>query len=325
MANKFKYSLNEFLSQTVGSHDKAVKLGSYHLYKIIAYLLEYPLDADYQKMHDRTLPLVEDAELKHSLVNVAQAAQEGQREFVLERLAGIQGENGKAHDWFDRTKTIYFRLNKPRFKEIWYRGLKPFRGKMDDIIAALKTLSTNIGDDSNAEMMVIKAEIDAEYLLLNLGRMEQKTDMATTDIKTANLEKACVALMRMEYRNSGLLMDKHPDNEDDIQESFHDMELLIGKQQSEWNLHPTAHQTIDVAKRAQLFNSKMEALVIGGAGKLYLARTPGGMDSNAVDLVDGIKRKFTAALFGITDYVAHRYITFVNQSGVVVSFKLKLG
>lgn len=297
----------------------------YHVAKLRAYHETNPGDMDYTKMYNRTLPLYTDANTKYSVLANAQATQTGQREYVTERLAGIKGAEGLAHNWYDRTKVQYFLTDKPRFTAIWNHGLAPFDGTIDGIVAALNTLSMNIGGDTNAEMILIKEEVDAEYLLINPGRTDQQTDMETTNIRNTELDSACVALMKMEYRNSGLMMDKFEDNPDDIQESIHDMELLIGKQQSVWDIHPTGNETVDIAKRAQLFDSKFKAKVVGGGGKMFLATTPGGTDSTAVDLVDGVERKFLASAFGVTDYVAHRYITFVNLADVTISFKLKLG
>jgi hypothetical protein len=325
MGNKLKYSSNEFLSQTTDSNDKAVKLITYHLSMLKVLHVANPLDADYTMMYDRTLIVSNDAETKFYNEESVMAGQTGQTKAVKIELTGIKGSAGKARDWYNRTSAIYLISDPARLQAIYSRGLKPFRGKIDNIIGALNTLSLNIGADTNPLMIAIKGEVDASYAIINPDRATQKEDFGTTKFSQGAVRTACQAAMTVEYQNSGIMLNKFPNNDAGIQESVHDMELLIGKQQSVWNLSPTPGEVIDVAKRAQLANSKFAAKTIGGAGKLYLATTPGGIDSTAVNLVDGIQNNFLASAFGITDYVAHRYITFVSMAGVVISFKLKLG
>ena len=232
---------------------------------------------------------------------------------------------GKAHDWHTRTSAVYAIANPARMQSIFPNGLKPFKGKKDNIILAISTLSQNIGADANPTMAAIKAEVDASFSLINPDRSIQKIAITTTGITSSDLDAACDACMIMEYRNSGILMDKHSDNIDNIQESFHDMELLLGKPQTNWNIHLNANENKDIATRTQVFNSKFKAKVVGGNAKMYLSSIKNGTDSTAVDLIDGHEKKFTAEDFHITDYGTYRHITVVNQSGVEISFSLKLG
>ena len=118
--------------------------------------------------------------------------------------------------------------------------------------------------------------------------------------------------------------EKFPNNENDIQEWFHDMELLLGKQQTKWDIGLAIGETKNIGQRTQLATSAFRAKITGGSGMMYLASTPGGIDSIGVPFVDGIQKKFTAAAFGVTDYGVHRHITVVNSAGVAVRFKLNL-
>ena len=119
-------------------------------------------------------------------------------------------------------------------------------------------------------------------------------------------------------------MDSHPNNENNIQESFHDMELLLVKQQTKWDISLNTTSPIDIGKRTQIAVSKLRALVKGGNAKMYLVSTPGGIDRLAVELIDGVERKFTAADFHFTDYSKNRHLTIVRNSILSLRFKLFL-
>ena len=324
-SDKSKYSSNQYLSQTADSHDKAVKLGVFHVAKIKALRDASPLDADYILMYDRSAPLTADAQTKYNVYYHTEDAQIGQGKLIDLRVKGIKGKTGKARDWFNRISAIYLISDPARLAAIFPHGLKPFRGKKDAIIQALNTLSLNIGDDANVLMVAIKAEVDAEYTFLNPGRNDQVSAIALTGIKSGDVDASCHAIMVMEYRNIGLMIDKWPANPDDIQESIHDMELLLSKQQKIWDIHLDPLENKDIATRTQVFNSKFKAKVIGGGAKMYLASTPNGIDSDPVVLVDGIEKDFTAADFHVADYGVNRHITIISSAGVIISFKLKLG
>ena len=321
---KWKYSLNQFLYATRDSNEKAVKLILYHLAKLKAYKDAFPLDADYILLYNRTLTVANDAETKYMNYYSVEGAQEGQTLNVDLRLKGIKGKDGKARDWYNRSAAIYAITDKPRMLALFPDGLKPFKGKKDSIIKAVNTLSLNIGSDSNVLMIAIKSEVDAEYAIVNPDRVVQKSAITTTTLKSDALSAACVAAMRMEYRNTGILIDKFPDNTDDIQKSFHDLETLQNTQQKVWNLTFNPLASKDIVARTVVFNTKMRGKAMGGAIKLFLASTLGGTDSIPKLFPAGLNIRFTAADFGITDYVTHRYFTAINEDGVIVTFLLQM-
>lgn len=324
MKKKFKYSLNEFLSQTRKRSEKAVKLGIYHLAILKYYLDLYLTDADYILMYNRTKPLVEDAQAKLAAVSSVEDAQVAKTEEVANRLKTIKGRLGKARKWFNKTAGVYATDNPVRMTAIWNKGLKPFNGTVNQVITALIALSTNIGGDENEIMIAIKEEVDAEIAFLNPKRSTQLAGIDATAIMYAALHNACVALMKMEYRNTGLLMNKFPDDDNYIQESFHDMELLLGKLQTKWDITLTNRETKDLAKRTLTASSNIRATAIGGTAMVYLGKTAGGIDSDGVEIEDGIPKKFKAADFGISEYGVYRYITVVNQVQADIRFKFNL-
>ncbi len=322
--NKSKYSSNQYLSQTIGSFDKAVKLIIGHSARISAALEANPTDPDYIMMNARTAPAAADASAKYIAFNSVGGLQKGASVKVDIELATIKGSQGCARDWYNRTAAIYAKDDKPRMKAIWSKGLKPFRGKRDNVIIALKTLSDNIGADTNALMIAMKAEIDGKYLIINPDRTTQITAIGATGMSSKSLKASCISAMKIEYQNSGVFMNKFPDNINDIQESFHDMELLLDKQQMLFNPTLNADKIKDMAKRTLVFNSRFRCVAKGGEVWVYLSSTAGGTDSLPVKVLNGVPKEFMAKEFGITDYGQHCHITLVNKAGVKVSFLLQM-
>ncbi len=321
--DKLKYGENQFLSKTKNSMDKAVKLITYHAAQIAAALLANPLDADYIMMNTRTAAAALDATNKFTSFNSVEGVQSGATENVDVELALVQGADGTARDWYNRTAAEYAKNNKPRMKAIWNKGLKPFRGKKDNVILALHTLSQNIGADANPRMIVIKAEVDAKYAILNPDRNVQKSAFFNTGTSSKALKTSCNAAMTIEYQNAGIIMNKFPANLLLIQESFHDMELLLDKQQMVFNPTLNANETLDLAKRTMVFNTKFRCTTTSGDAWIYLSSTAGGTDSTPVKIINGIPLEFIASAFAITDYGQHCHITLVNKAGVKVSFHLE--
>ena len=324
MANLLKYSSDEFSSQTKDSDEKAVKLGIFHTGRLKWYHDKDPLNPEYTLMYERTKPLSDAALALFIEKNSVIGTQMGQTVTVYNHLKRLKGAKGLARDWYNRTAAVYAVKNPGRMKAIWSGGLKTFNGKIDDVIPALATLALNIGADINPIMVAIKLEVDTEYAIINPERELQVADIGATGFKYDDLTTACGLIMKMEYRNSGRIMDNHPNNENNIQESFHDMELLLGKQQTKWDISLNTTAPIDIGKRTQIAVSKLRALVKGGNAKMYLASTPGGTDSLAVELIDGVEKKFTAADFHVADYSNNRHITIVRNSIFPIRFKLFL-
>ncbi len=322
--DKLKYGLNQFLRATKKSMDKAVKLITFHAAQVAAALAANPADPDYIMMNARTGPAAADVTLKYTNFSSVEGTQAGQTENVDNELALIQGANGCARDWYNRTAAVYAKSNKPRMKAIWNKGLKPFRGKKDNVILALKTLSDNIGADTDARMIAIKAEVDGKFTILNPDRNNQKSSFFNTSTSSKALKASCNAAMTIEYQDAGILMNKFPANVDYIQESFHDMELLLDKQQMVFNPTLNANETKDMAKRTLVFNSKFRCAATSGDVWVYLSSSVGGTDSLPVKVLNGIQNEFLASAFGITDYGQHCHITVVNQAGVKVSFLMQL-
>ena len=325
MKNKLIISSNEFIKRTVNSNEKRYKLITFNRSKVKKAHEDFPTDADFTVNFNRTEPLYQSTKIVYDSKYNVKGAQYGQTELVKEHLKAIKGKRGMAHDWLNRVSAIYNKSNPSRVKTIFPFGLAPFSEGADIVVSALKGVSNAIGSDVNPLMIAIKAEIDAEYAIIDPARDLQVTDIGITENTYDTLDSLCEQCMVVEYQNACRLAEKYPHNINDIQESYHDMELLKSVQQSVWNIGLNPLETKDIAKRTQIPQSKFRAKLTGGDGMMYLASTPGGIDSDFVVLTDGIENKFTAAAFNVTDYGVNCHITVVNDANNPTRLNLDLG
>ena len=323
---RWLHALNPFKTAAKKSDENGMRQIVFHDAVLAARVAAFSADTDYPIWYSRFHPLATDAAAKYAAYYGAQSAQEGQTTTLDIRIANIQGQTGKAHDWFNRTAAVYAVSNPGRFTAIWANGLKPFSGKKDNIVAALKTLSLNIGADTNTSIAAIKSEVDAEYTIIKPLRDAQLLSIGSTGISSAQLNTAIKAALTMQWRNQGLEINKFADDPDseNIIKSFHDLEAIQQHSQKVFNLTLNNPETRDVAQRTMVFNSRLRSKATGGDVKIYLASTPGGTDSTPVLITDGHDIHFTAADFGITNYGVNRHITAITATGTTISFMLQL-
>ena len=324
---KWPYASNQFANVAAKSDENGMKQILFHDTLLKSYKDSFPADTDYSDWYTRFNPLRIDAESKYTAYYTQESAQEGKTENVDLKLKAIKGKYGMARDWYNRVAAIYAVTNPARFTAIYPNGLKPFyKNGKDKIISALSTLSQNIGTDANLLMIDIKAEVDAQYNIINPDRDTQKIAIATTGISRSALTGAITAALDMQFGDLGLEINKFrsdPDKERLIK-SFHDLEIIQSHPQKIFNVTFTAPLTKDLVTRTMVFNSRLRAKATGGEVKIYLATTPGGTDSTAVTIADGQNKKFTAADFHVTDYGVSRHITVVYTGTAETHFTLQL-
>src|ERR1035437_304881 len=151
--DKLKFGENQFLTATRTSHDKAVKLITFYVAVLQQMIIDFPLDTDYPVWLACTITLMNTMVTEYNNYYSVEAAQTGETKAVVLGLKNIKGKAGKARDWYNRTAAIYAISNPARMQAIFNNGLKPFRGKIDNIIGALSTLASNIGLDANPFMV----------------------------------------------------------------------------------------------------------------------------------------------------------------------------
>lgn len=131
-------ALSSFLTPAKKSDENGMRQIFYHDTALKAHMDAYPLDTDYPIWYNRFHPLMQDADAKYSAYYSVESVQEGKTDALSIRLSNIQGATGKARDWYNRTAAIYAISNPTRMKAIFTDGLKPFSGKKDKVISAVK-------------------------------------------------------------------------------------------------------------------------------------------------------------------------------------------
>jgi hypothetical protein len=324
---KWLFSDNPFINAAKGSDENGMKQIIFHDAALLAYKNAFPLDPDYPVWYARYHPLALTASQNYTLYYSVEGIQVSQGEIVDTRIKNIKGKAGKARDWYNRVMAIYGVSNPARVTAIFKNGLKPFyTGGKDKMISALSTISQNIGADTNLLMIAIKAEIDAEYAIINPDRTSQITAKQTTGISKGTLTDSITAALEMQFGDLGLEMNKFRSdpNMTTLIKSFHNLQEIQSAAQKVFNPTMNANETIDMVKRTLVFNSKLRFAATSGDVWVYLSSTAGGIDSTPVKVINGIGQEITAAAFGITDYGLHCHITAVNQAGVKVSFLMQL-
>jgi hypothetical protein len=320
-------SMSPFVGPAEKNDENAIKQIIYHDAALAQYIESFPLDTDYPIWYARFHPLRVIAENNFNFVYGAVGTGKSQREIVTAGLLAIKGKEGKANDWYNRTKTVYLVSNPARVIAIFPHGLKDLTiGKIDNRIEAIKTASNQIGADTNLFMIAIKAEMDAEYAILKPDRTTQQSGKTNKGITRTTLRSSLNAALTMQWGDLGLEINKFrddPDSEAKIK-SFHNLVEIQQTAQKVFNPTLKALKSMFLAKRTMIGSSKLRIGATGGNVMVYLATTEGGTDSTGVPVTNGHTLTFTASLFGITDYGTHCYITVVNQSGVKVSFLLQL-
>ena len=318
-----------FEGPAADSDENGMKQIIFHDAAIAARLAIDPLDPLCVILQPRYHPLRVLAEADYTLAYGAESLQISQGQIVDAAIKAVQGKSGKAHDWLNRVNAVYLISNPARVKAIFTHGLEDFnRHGKDSIINTLHITSGNIGIDPSPAVMTVKAEIDAIYAIIHPDRDTQLSAIAQTGIRRGNLGTSIGNALTMQYGDLGLeinaamllpFADRAP-----FIKSFHNVEEIQQTAQKLFNPTLTSHETLDIAKRTLVFNSKLRGKAIGGDVWIYLSSTAGGIDSTPVHVVDGHDLHFTAADFAILDYGVHCHLTAVNQAGVPVNFTLQL-
>ncbi len=321
------FSGNPFESAAVNNDENGMKQILFHDTSLKAHVDLYPLDADYILWYNRFHSLRVAAEMEYTIVYSTVGTGKSQTQIVNSRLKLIKGKAGKGRDWYNRVSAVYLVSNPARITEIFPNGLTTFnKGSKDEVIAFLKTMSTQIGADPNIFMIAIKGEVDAEFAIIKPERTTQTTTLNKKKPTRTDLGTAINAALTMQLGDLGLEINKFMNDPDRVAKikAFHNLEEIQNFAQKVFNPTLNALESKDLAKRTLVFNSKLRCVATSGDVNVYLSSTAGGIDSTAVKILNGVAKEFTAADFGVTDYGIHCHITVVNLAGVKVSFLLQL-
>lgn len=306
---QWHYLINQFLTATRNNFKKAVKLSRYHDFKLQGAMAANPLDPDFALLYNRYHPFHLALEAAYSAWVSSGGAHKGET-ITFDQLIGLM--IGKVKKW-DVAVQITYDDTTGRYASIFPQGHKPYYSSDIDMkIAAIRTLSTNIGSDP--ALGGVKAQVDAYYTQLTGTRGTQEIALGATPIQSRALDDARIDAMNGQYQNLGFLMNKVPDDPTRFKVIF-DVETLTHPDQSIWKLHldalenhPTLIHTFDPTDQLRLKSTGH------GGVTAYLASTPGGTDSTPVAVTALHELIFHASDFAVADYSVNRYLTVVNNS-----------
>ncbi len=306
MDTLWKYLQNQFVVATRDNFKKAVKLSNYHDADLNAKKATQPLlVAIYNRYHPLHLTLI----TEYNSWKSSQGSQKGKTS-ALEQLLEATYLNMNA---WDVQVQVVFPKGTPEYISIFPEGRKPFtKGSVDERINAYDTLAKNL--EPYAPLATTRDAVAESYAALDAARDAQEGSKGNVKVDSGKVDAARMAVMTMQYRNLGFAMDNFTDNIDYI-ESMFDLETLRDSQQTHFTGTLQPSETKAVVTRTMLEDDTIRAKSNGNAIiKLYLASTPGGINSTAVEVLANEEKTFAASAFGSIDFATHRYLTVVNMS-----------
>ena len=308
MDKPWKYVDNQFLVSTRKSYRKALKLSNWHDSNLNTLQASEPaLVPLYARYH----PLHMAYKTAYATWNSAKGTQEGQTQNVKELLRQALLDL----DVWDVQIQVVHAKGTVRYKELFPDGRKPFnQGNIEDRIDAFDSLAQSIG--AEVALAAVKTAVDATYTALDAARDTQSGAIGGRKVKSGAVEAARVAIMDMQYRNMGVVLDAFYAQRDKMCKALFDLETLRNPEQTTFTALLAVAETRHMATRTLLPDDMIRAKLTGpGPIKLYLASTEGGSDSTAIDLGTDEEKTFPASAFGITDYATYRHLTAQNGSG----------
>jgi hypothetical protein len=313
----WKYIDNQFEVATRTSYKKSLILSNYH---DAALLTRQGVNPAYAPIYDRYHPLHLELVAQYSAWKSAGGAQQGQTLSLEQQLAASYD---KVDDW-DVAVQVVYRKTTPQYKAIFPDGRKPFRrGSLEQRINAFKTLGINIGADP--ALATVKAQVDAAYDMLDEIRDAQQGAKGNVKDGSSMLDAARVAAMDMQYRNLGFVMDTfYPTRETECAIIF-DLQTLRESDQRTFTSTLDPEETEQLLVHTFLPDDVLKAKIdTNGPISLYLASTPGGINSTAVVLSSTAEVSIPVSAFGDIDLATHRYLTAVSAADAVTKLRITL-
>lgn len=265
-----KFSDNMFLNLTKGFPEKAVQLFMFHLMRLKVLYDLTPYDVDYRRLYRRSLPVGEEFQKRYFGFKEFEEAKNEHERILESRINELKGSTGKAKDWHYRIVSAHVESNPERIMLLWNMYLKTLYGDIEgdcslgDVVAALKGLSESMDEETHADMVDLKAEIDKKFKKLDILYNVHQKNLEIWQAKQMKLDLAFTNAMKMEYRNAGALMEKFPNNENHIQESFHDLELLF-------SIQPIEKEITKVELETKRFPTRLRLAKVAAAKEVPVA------------------------------------------------------
>ena len=316
MITNWKYLLDQMELETADNVSKAVTLSRFHDSALLSFSATMP---GMLYLYNRYHPLHVDFITGYANLESKGGAKQGNRQSVDELL--VTSKDSLTEDWLPAILQIY-KKKSARYKALFPKGMLPFNTKgIDARIAAYDTLSKNMGDD--VALTAIKGEVDTVYANLLETRSTQSGAKTITKNTSNDLDTLRIAAMEMQYRNLGYIMDNYFDVKDTLCPMVFDLVTLRTIPQTVFTGKTAIAMQRSILAHTFVATDTMSVKFSQNA-KLYLSTTMGGIDTNAIDVVAGVKTLIKIADFWVTDYAAHRFLTIVNEGTMICYFTVTL-
>lgn len=310
----WKYVSNQFLQATDRNYQKALILSNYHLAALQKSKAANPNDATIDTMLTRYTPVANQLVAEYSQWKNLGGIKQASTLNVDQLLATLPT---KLNLWDPAIQSKHVKTS-PEYKAIFPNGKSGFsRGSKEDRVIAIKNLGTAL--TGIAELASIKTQVDAFYSQLEAARATQLGNKSAIGKGSEAVAIAVTAAMTMQYRNLGLLIDKHYDAPQII-EAYFDLATLQESTQTSFTgtLDPSENEAVLV--HSFVAGDELRLKIIGNApARFYLSNTPNGINSETVQVAANTQLVVDVAEFAVPDYTTYRYLTVVNQSNSVTT------
>ena len=324
MKKPWHYVINQFTSVTRNNFKKALKLSNYHDAALNRVQTDDPMDPDWALLYNRYHPFHLDYVAAYTAWKNAGGQQEGQTlnidqflELLVNRVnkwdALVQVETG-------------FEKGTPNYKAIFPNGRAAFnRGAKTARVEAVNVLGQSLA--SYPPMAAVKLLVDGFYAQLDGARDVQEGAKGSTKNKSQELELQRLETMTEQYRDLGFMINKVADQPQLIEALF-DLNVLREGRQTSFTGTLAPMETEAVLIHTFLADDELILKISALPDThvlFYLATTPGGTDSTAVQVESNVAATtIEAAAFGITDYGTHHYLTVVNPNASEAHYVVEL-
>ena len=328
MDTPWHYLENQFVSATRKSFKKAFKLSNYHDAYLLKMKTDFPADPDWTTLYDRYHVLHLSLVQAYNAWVAAGGQSEGQT-LNLDQMLELLVERVNLWDAMVQTEPG-FQKGTANYKAVFPDGRKPFNsGGKTERVNAVSALSTKM--QPYAALATVKGLVDLFATDINNARDTQEGAKGGKKSASIDVDSKRIVAMTGQYRNLGLLMDKYADTPEVIA-PFFDLDVLRHGRQNVYTgtLDPAENEAVLIHTftpddELDLAIKGDPATPAGTFVEFYLGSTPNGTDSTAIKVTaNEATLSVTAAQFGIIDYAAHRYLTAVNNNGMVLKYEVEL-
>ncbi|MFY8005423.1 MAG: hypothetical protein ACOVNR_11270 [Chitinophagaceae bacterium] len=305
----WKYLSNQFANAVDRNYKKAFIISNYHNAALLKAKTAIPTDTDVELMYNRYNPLAQNLAAEYAnwknLGGIKQA-----NTLNLDQL--LETLTTKLNVWEPAIQSKFIKTT-PEYKAILPNGRSGLtKGSKDEKVTALKNLGTSLVGIT--ELAAIKTQIDSFYNQVEQARTTQLGSKSAKGKGADALSKAVDDCMIMQYRNLGLLMNKHA-LQPQIIEAYFDLATLQQTNQTTFTgtLDPSENEAVLVHTFTE--GDELRLKIIGNApARFYLSNTPNGINSETVQVAANTQLVTDVAEFAAPNYSTYRYLTALNNS-----------